>query len=162
MFSLFHVSAAISLLATAIAVTRVNAIHALLNLIVSVLAAAGVMLSIGAPLAAALQVLLYAGAILVLFVFVVMLIQPGTGATEREWLEPRHWLVPGLLSALVLAALLRHLGLVDRGQTPIALDVKQVGLRFYGPYLLVVELGSFLLLAGLVSAWRIGRPVKQP
>lgn len=161
MLSLFHVSASVALLATALAVTRVNAVHALLHLIVSVLAAGGVMLSIGAPLAAALQVLLYAGAILVLFVFVVMLIHPGTGASrqEKSWMAPRHWIVPTLMSGLVLAVLWRHFAPVDLGEPAAEPHVKDVGVQFYGPYLLAVELGSFLLLAGLVSAWRIARPV---
>ncbi|MFC4253026.1 NADH-quinone oxidoreductase subunit J [Sinimarinibacterium flocculans] len=157
---LFSTCAAIAVLATALAISRPDPVHALLNLIVSLLATAGVMFSLGAALAAALQVLVYAGAIMVLFVFVVMLLNAGPEARERErrLLRPRYWLLPSAMCAVLLAQLLY--GMATPAVAPaagIAVEAKAVGIRFYGPYLLAVELGSFLLLAGLVAAWRIGR-----
>ena len=67
---LFYISAAVALAATILAMTRTNAIHALIYLIVSLLAIAVIFFLIGAPFAAALEVVIYAGAIMVLFVFV--------------------------------------------------------------------------------------------
>ena len=75
---LFYVAATIALLATGLALTRANAAHALIYLIVSLLAVAVVFFLVGEPFAAALEIVIYAGAIMVLFVFVIMMIGPAT------------------------------------------------------------------------------------
>ena len=76
--------------------TRLNAVHALLYLVVSLLAVAVVFYAFGAPFVAALEVIIYAGAIMVLFVFVVMMLNFGQSATatERSWLTPAMWIGP--------------------------------------------------------------------
>lgn len=160
MILLFYAAAAVAIIATALAISRPHPVHALLYLIVSLLGVALAMLSLGAAFAAALEVLVYAGAIMVLFVFVVMLIDigPATLKAERASLTPRHWLGPGLLAGLLLAQLVAGLTLTPEALVPTrGLDVKAVGIALYGPYLLAVELASFLLLAGLISAYHLGR-----
>lgn len=159
MITFFYGSSAVALAATLLAITRAHPVHALLYLIVSLLGAAGVMLALGAPFAAMLEVMVYAGAIIVLFVFVVMLLNlgPGVGEQERQWLRPGFWVGPGLLAGLLLVLLF---GGVLGHAAPIAgseVGVKAVGILLFGPYLLAVELGSMLLLAGLVSAYHLGR-----
>ena len=72
--TLFYIAATIALVATVLAMTRANAIHALIYLIVSLLAVAVIFFLIGAPFAAALEIVIYAGAIMVLFVFVIMML----------------------------------------------------------------------------------------
>ncbi len=74
---LFYAAAAVSLVATTLVVTRLDASHALIYLIVSLLAIAVIFYLLGAPFAAALEVVIYAGAIMVLFVFVVMMLNQG-------------------------------------------------------------------------------------
>ena len=81
---LFYVSGSVAVLATFLFVIAPNAIHALLNLIVSFLAIAMVFLLLGAPFAAALEVIIYAGAVMVLFVFVIMMLQVGPESVEQE------------------------------------------------------------------------------
>src|SRR5512141_283236 len=98
----FFSAAAVALVATALTVTRRHAVHALLWFIVSLFAVAVVFFLLGAPFAAALEVIVYAGAIMVLFLFVVMMLNPGVAAARRL-LRPRAWVVPGLLSALLAA-----------------------------------------------------------
>ncbi len=157
---LFYTSGFIALAATAMAVSRANAVHALLYLIVSFLASAGVMLALGAAFAAALEVMVYAGAIVVLFLFVVMLINVGPDSVQQErgWLRPRLWLGPGLLAGVLLLQLLGSFQAVNQHLNSMqAVSVKEVGIAFFGPYLLAVELGSFLLLAGLIAAFHLGR-----
>ena len=87
----------VAVVASLLVVTRSNAVHALLYLIVSLLGAAVVFSTLGAPFAAALEVILYAGAIMVLFVFVLMMLDLRGGAIERErsWLAGRHLDRPG-------------------------------------------------------------------
>ena len=93
------------MLATVLAITRLVAVHALLYLIVSLLAVAVDFYIMGAPLLAALEVIIYAGAIAVLFVFVVMMLNLGTQAleTERLWLAGRAWIGSVILSAFLFA-----------------------------------------------------------
>jgi NADH-quinone oxidoreductase subunit J len=130
-----------------------------LYLVVMLLAAAGIFFALGAPFAGALEVIIYAGAIMVLFVFVVMMLNLGaeTEAREKEWLNPLAWIGPMLLSGLMLAALVA--GILGSGGATGAQTVsaKQVGIALFGPWLLAVELASLLLLGALVAAWHLGR-----
>jgi NADH-quinone oxidoreductase subunit J len=96
---------------------------------------------------------------LVLFVFVVMLLNLGPGSERAEvpWLRPRYWLGPGLLAGALLMQLLASLWMLDAPAGGAEVGPKAVGILLFGPYLLAVELGSMLLLAGLVSAFHLGR-----
>src|SRR5690348_10301523 len=88
-------------------IIQTNAVHALLYLVVSLLAVAIVFYVLGAPFAAALEVIVYAGAIMVLFVFVIMMLNLGEAAVrqERQWLSPGIWIGPAILSAVLLGEL---------------------------------------------------------
>jgi len=151
----FYLSAIVAVAATVMVITRRNAVHALLYLVVSLLAVGLVFFTLGAPFAAALEVITYAGAIMVLFLFVIMLLNPQTSDAKR--LFPTQWRGPGLLTAVLLADLLYLL--VHGGQAvgKTAVSPQQVGLTLFSPYLLGVELASMLLLAGLVGAYHLGK-----
>ena len=157
---IFYIAAAIAVLTTLRVITNANPVHALLNLIVSLLAVAVVFFTMGAPFAGILEVIVYAGAVMVLFVFVVMMLNLGdeTVKQERIWLKPRVWMLPSLFSAGLLALMI--FALTSMGTHPageVVVDAREVGISLFGPYLLVVELASFLLLAGLVAAYHLGR-----
>jgi len=159
MNTVFYISAAIAIVSTLLAVSRLNAIHALLNLIVSLLAVAVIFFILGAPFVAALEVIIYAGAIMVVFVFVVMMLNAGDEITaqERQWLRPQTWIVPAVFAAILLAELIYLFsGPANKGVGEHAVNPKQVGLALFGPYLLGVELASLLLLSGLVGAYHLG------
>lgn len=157
---LFYISSAIALLATLLAVTRSNAVHALLYLIVSLLSVALVFFTLGAPFVAALEVIIYAGAILVLFLFVVMMLNLGHDAEEieRGWQPGRSWIGPGALAVLLFVLLLVAIGM---DKTPVTggkeIGPKAVGILLFGPYLVAAELAAFLLLAGVVGASHLRR-----
>lgn len=157
-------SASIAVVAAFMVVTRRVAVHAVLYLVVTLLALASVFNLMGAPLAAALEVIIYAGAIMVLFVFVVMMLNLGQSDSEREreWLYPRAWLGPACLALLLCGEMLFVLSapLPAAAGAPAPIGPHQVGLALFGPYVLMVELVSFLLLAGLVSAFHIGRHLR--
>jgi NADH-quinone oxidoreductase subunit J len=154
----FYIAAFIALVATLLTITRTNGVHALLYLIVSLLAVAMVFYTLGAGFAAALEVIIYAGAIMVLFVFVVMMLNLGEKAAGREaqWIAPQIWIGPSILSAILalqlLLTLARHAAWAPATN---AIPPRQVGIVLFGPYLLCVELASMLLLAALVGAYRI-------
>ena len=157
--NLFYIASLVALIATIAALTRANAAHALIYLIVSLLAVAVLFFLLGAPFAAALEIVIYAGAIMVLFVFVIMMLNLGAKgeARERQRLRPTVWLFPSLLAAILL---IEMLVILQTGDTTIAattVDAKQVGLTLFGPYVLAVEIASMLLLAGLIGAYHVGR-----
>jgi NADH-quinone oxidoreductase subunit J len=161
----FYIAAAISVVATVLMLTRLNLVHALLYLIVSLLGVAVVFYVLGAPFAAALEAIVYAGAIMVLFLFVVMMLNIGAHAaeTEREWLKPGIWTGPVILASLLLVEV-AYLAGTGNDSLPIAqIGPKEVGLALFGPYAIGVELASMLLLAGLVGAYHVGfRQAEKP
>ena len=112
MTSVFYISAVLAVVSTVLVITRVNAVHALLYLILSLLSVALIFFALGAPFAAALEVIIYAGAIMVLFVFVVMILNLGPRATdqERRWLSPRNWVGPIVLAGILLGEVVYVIG----------------------------------------------------
>lgn len=154
----FYLAACIAVLSTFLVITCANAVHALLYLVVSLLAVALVFYTLGAAFAAALEVIIYAGAIVVLLVFVVMMMNFGAASALREerWMEPRIWIGPSILSIILIAQLASILTASDAGQPSLVpTSPRDVGLAMFGPYLLCVELASVLLLAAVVGAYRI-------
>lgn len=156
----FYLAAIVAVFATFMVITRSNVVHALLYMVVSLLSLALVFFTLGAPFVAALEVIVYAGAIMVLFVFVIMILNLGPEVSEQEkqWLQPGAWIGPGILAGILLIELLVVLvvGAGDAG-TPGIVGPKQVGITLFGPYVLGVELAAMLLLAGLVGAFHLGR-----
>jgi NADH-quinone oxidoreductase subunit J len=155
----FYIAAAVAILSTVLMLRDLNVVHALLYLIVSLLAVAVVFYVIGAPFVAALEVIIYAGAIMVLFVFVVMMLNLGEHAVsmEKAWLTPGIWIGPTVLAGVLLcevAYLVARGGGAHMGAGMVA--PKQVGMVLFGPYVIAVELASMLLLAGLVGAYHLG------
>ena len=159
----FYLTSGITLWAIIMVVTRANAVHSLLYLILSSLSMAVIFFQMGAPFAAALEVIVYAGAIMVLFVFVVMMLNLGQAAVEEERLlmTPNMWRGPALLAFLLLLELMFILYRQPSVSVPVAVDARQVGITLFGPYLLAVELASILLMAGLIGAYHLGRPLMK-
>jgi NADH-quinone oxidoreductase subunit J len=160
MTAFFYISAAVAFVATVLTITRVNVVHSLLYFICSLLATGVMFYVLGAPFVAALVVIINAGAIMVLFVFVIMMLNIGPQSADRERarLRPHVWIGPGLLSLLLLVELIysfvRYGVGTTAGQT---VGPQQVGAALFGPYLLAVELASMLLLAGLLGAYHLGQ-----
>ncbi len=161
----FYIAGAVAVISTVLMLTRLNVVHALLYLIVSLLAVAVVFYVLGAPFVAALEVIIYAGAIMVLFVFVVMMLNLGKHGVEMEkqWLAPGIWTGPVVLASILIIEVFY---LVRGGTAPLgagAVDPKEVGIALFGPYLIGVELASMLLMAGLVGAYHVGsRRAEKP
>lgn len=160
MNALFYIASAVAVVSTLLAIVQSNAVHALVYLIISLLAGALIFFVLGAPYIAALQAIVYAGAIMVLFVFVIMMLNQGPQAVvqERLWLSPRAWFGPTILAVILLAELLW----IVRGDVSWLpgnriVTPQEVSRAIYGPYILVLELASMLLLAGLIGAYHLGR-----
>src|SRR5512146_553815 len=109
----FYIAAVIAIVTTLLVITRKNAVQALLYLAISLIAVAIIFYGLGAPFIAALEVIIYAGSIIVLFIFVVMMLNLGKRATleEGRLLQPRMWIGPTILAAILIgevAYLLAH------------------------------------------------------
>lgn len=162
----FYLLAIIAILASIRVITRNNPVHALLNMIVTLLALAGIFFALGAPFAGALEIIVYAGAIMVLFVFVVMMLNLGTQSTLEEqcWLTSSAWAVPAGLAFIVGLTLFSLIGMKHgyEGMMPAWIGVqpvtaKMIGAKLFTEYLLLVEIAGFLLLAGLVAAYHLAK-----
>jgi len=156
---LFYASAIVCIIATLMTITRVNVVHALLYFIVSLLGLAVIFYTLGAHFAAALEVIVYAGAIMVMFLFVIMMLNLGksTEDQERSWLKPGVWIGPSILVAPLLVELLTVINRAEQEMAHTVVAAKDVGIALFGPYVLAVELASMLLLAGLVGAYYLAR-----
>jgi NADH-quinone oxidoreductase subunit J len=156
---LFYLAAAIAIIATVAVFLQTNIVHGLLYLILSLLAVAVIFYVLGAPFAAVLEAIVYAGAIMVLFLFVIMMLNLGqhTQNQERTWLTPRGWIGPSIMAAILLGQLLNVISGIDYEIVPTQVGVMQVSALLFGPYVLAVELASILLLAGLVAAYHLAK-----
>ena len=161
----FYLTSGVTIASVIMVVTRVNAIHALLYLVVSSLSLAVIFYILGAPFVAALEVIVYAGAIMVLFVFDIMMLNLGPQAEvqERALLKPSMWIGPSGLASILLVILIYIITQQPFGtESPASfIESREVGAALYGPYLLAVELASMLLMAGLISVYHLGRPLKK-
>jgi len=159
MILLFYLAGAVALISTIAVIISTNVVHALVYLIISLLAVAVIFFALGAPFAAMLEAIVYAGAIMVLFLFVMMMLNLGqaTENEEKAWLRPRLWIGPGLLVLVLLVQLVTVLLTQEADIVPREVGARELSVLLFGPWLLAVELASMLLLAGLIAAYHIAR-----
>ena len=159
----FYIAAAIAIISTVMAISGRNVIHSLLYLILSLLAIAVVFYLLEAPFIAALEVIIYAGAIMVLFIFVTMMLNVDLEKkTEKKWLNKSMWVIPGFLALILLINLL--VALKNTDILPVdhqAISPKQVGISLFSTYLLAVEIAAILLMAGVIGAYHLGSQKKK-
>ncbi len=155
---IFFYGLSIAAIVFAIAViTRKNAVHAALSLIGTLVSLAGLYLMLYAPFVAGVQIVLYAGGIMVLFLFVIMLVNLDQNIREIQF--NKQWLV-GLIAALSLGGLLlfvirqgRSIFPVDQvAVLPEGSNTQMIGIALYGQYMLPFEIASLLLLVAIVGA----------
>ena len=158
--ALFYILAAVILVSTGLAVSSRILMHAVIHLIVALLATALLFFLLGAPLLAAFQVIVYAGAIMVLFLFIVMLIRPVEEPRPRS---RRLWrLAPPLVLAGVTFAAALVLVFAEPAGTGGRLELASASPRelsefVFREYWLAVEMVSFLLFLALAGAYYLVR-----
>jgi len=162
---MFYLAALLAIVASLKVISGKNSVHSLLYLVVSLLAVAVCFYLMGAPFAAGLEVIVYAGAVLVLFVFAIMMF--GLGQDETLY-APKIaslslWLGPSCIAIILLAQLVFVIDSSELQEklTANIINAKQVGALLYGSYLLAVEIASFLLLAGLIAGYHFAKPDGQ-
>ena len=156
--AVFYILAGVILIATGLAITRRNLVHSVIYLIISFFGSAMIYYLFGAPLLAALEVIIYAGAIMVLFLFIIMMLRVEPSRLRRPSL--RQWLPAGGLGFVYLAVTILVVSTDPGSQTTLetALAKPRVFGKFlFQRYWLSVEIVSFLLLIALIGALYLGR-----
>ena len=156
----FYIAAAIASISSLIVVTRKNALVALLYMIVSLASLSFIFYLLGSPFVAVLEIVIYAGAIMVLFVFVIMMLNLGRESVKQEktWMTSKTWLGPSILSAILLVELIWVLTISGGEATAFQNSTpKDVGIELFGPYIIATELAAMLLIAGIIGAYHLGK-----
>lgn len=158
----FYALAAVAIFASLRVVIHANPVHSILSMIVSLLAVAGIFFILGAPFAGALEIVVYAGAILVLFVFVIMMLNLGMRRelVEESWLDAKTWAVPTGLTIVIAVIIFAMLGMSHDDSVVIggvSVPAKAVGTVLFSRYIMIVEISALLLLAALVAAYHLGK-----
>jgi NADH-quinone oxidoreductase subunit J len=156
---LFYLLGLAALFSTLMAVTRRELVHAVVYLVLSFFSLAVIFFMMGAPLVAALEVLIYAGAIMVLFLFIVMMLEMGRPKTTPGpfW---KTWGPAALIGVAIIfgsgALFVAEPGTAS-APGPVFISPRAFGYALYTKYMLAVEVVSLLLLFALVGALYLGR-----
>ncbi len=159
----FYLLAATMIIGGILVITRKNAVHSAMALITALLAQAGLYLMLYAPFVAGVQIILYAGGIMVLFLFVIMLISIERAAKERQF--NKQWLV-GIAAAAALGGLFiavyttttKGKALFPEGSVSYveADNTQRIAAllfdRAHGMYMFAFEIASLLLLVAIIGA----------
>jgi NADH-quinone oxidoreductase subunit J len=152
----FYFLAGLTVLSGVLVITRKNAVHSALALISALLGQAGLYLMLYAPFVAGVQIILYAGGIMVLFLFVIMLVNLERSKKEEQF--NKQWLA-GLLAAAALGGL--FVAIFVKGQAlfpgrvlplPEESNTQEIAVLLYGNYMFSFEIASLLLLVAIIGA----------
>jgi NADH-quinone oxidoreductase subunit J len=156
----FYGAGAFSVITTTLAITRKSPVYALLNFVMSILGIALVIYVLGAPFAASLEVIVYAGAVVVLFLFVVMMLN--LEHLRTGFVNNRGWIAKSAVPVVLAISIMIEIGVGLSGGRGKEMPYHIIGPAAVGRRLLVVdiipiELGSMLLLAALLGAFHLAR-----
>lgn len=151
----FYYMAAASVTSAFLAVTRRNPVHSMLWVLALFLHVAGIFLLLGAEFLAAVQVIVYAGAILIFYLFVVMLLDLPDEETRPRF--GKHWpFAAGVGLFFAALAWLARAGIAPAAnraaEGPPRRSLSDVGMALFGPFALPFEIASLVLLAAIVGA----------
>jgi NADH-quinone oxidoreductase subunit J len=152
----FYLLAGIMVIGGIMVITRKNPVHSALVLIVTLLAQASIYLMLYAPFVAGVQIILYAGGIMVLFLFVIMLVSIDRSMKERQFNS--QWVV-GLIAATALGGLFiavytKGMAIFPDHVLPVVENdnTQKVATMLYGQYMFAFEIASLLLLVAIIGA----------
>ncbi|MFP6676325.1 MAG: NADH-quinone oxidoreductase subunit J [Pirellulaceae bacterium] len=156
--AVFYYMAVVSMASALLAVTRKNPVHSMLWVLVLFLHVAGIFMLLRAEYLAAVQVIVYAGAILIFYLFVLMLLD-----LSDEVSQPRfgnHWLlaaVAGLCFATIAWLAQAATFVPARGTDSSLSSLNDVGWALFGAFALPFEIAGLVLLAAIVGAVVLAR-----
>ena len=163
---IFAYFAAVIIVSAVLVITRKNPVHSVMFMLLLFFHIAGVFVLLNAEFLAAVQLIVYAGAILILYLFVVMLLsvdrESQAARANRFW----PWLIAfGLVIGGEIALLVLRGTFPGEGRMAVKVagaGVKELGVELYTRYLVPFEISSVILLVGLVGAVMLAkRKVKE-
>ncbi len=160
--TLFYILAAVAVIGTVFAIAEKHTVHAIVYLVTSFFALAVIFYLLGAPVVAVFEVIIYAGAIMVLFLFVIMMLDLGHPEQTRPP-KGKEWLPAVILAGVILAAVATLV--VGRAAPAVGsgrLEISAFARALFREYGIAVEIISMQLLFALVGAFYLGRRRKVP
>jgi NADH-quinone oxidoreductase subunit J len=158
--TVFLLFAALALVSALVVVVHRNPVYSTMSLVVTLVSLAALFVLLGAPFIAALQVLIYTGAIVVLFLFVIMLLNvqaeemPQGGQAAQRWAS----ILAAAVFAGFLVMLFRQAGGAEPGPlTPDLVSLRNLARELFSAYLLPFEIVGLLLLVAVVGATIVAR-----
>jgi NADH-quinone oxidoreductase subunit J len=152
----FYLLSGLAILGGALVITRRNPVHSALALIMTLLAQAGLYLMLYAPFVAGVQIILYAGGIMVLFLFVIMLVNIEKAQKQEQF--NKQWVV-GIAAAAALGVLFVLVYMKGKAlfperalQLPEQSNTQEIAVLLYGQYMFAFEIASLLLLVAIIGA----------
>jgi NADH-quinone oxidoreductase subunit J len=163
--TLFYVMAAVTVIATIFAISEKHPAHAIVYLVTSFFALAVLFYLLAAPLIAMFEVIIYAGAVMVLFMFVIMMLDQGSPEDARRP-PPVHCLPALVLSGVILVSLVlltlsRSTAIPVGAVAPHIVSVKEFAITLFGKYGVAIEIISMQLLFAVVGVLYLGRGRKK-
>lgn len=159
---LFYILSFVLLMATLFSITRRNPVHAVIYLVNGFFALAVIFYLLGAPLVAAWEVIIYAGAIMVLFMFIIMMLElaprehpPGPG--WQRWIPVT--LISGTILACTLLLIFQDPDVIGQSANYMV-EPRAYGEALFSKYALAVQIVSFQLLFAAVGAYYVGKSDK--
>jgi NADH-quinone oxidoreductase subunit J len=153
---LFYIAGAVTVIAALSVVFQRTPVYSALSLIVVLASLALIYLLLGAPFIAMIQVIVYAGAIMVLFVLVIMLLNAGHEGPSRDTAKFARWAGPPLLVAFLVEVAIvvwKHFGLTPTmGSEALDASPSAIGRLLFGTYVLPFEVTSLLILVAVIGA----------
>ncbi len=152
----FYLLSGVAIITALLVITMRSPIHSALALIITLLSIAGLYMMLYAPFMAGVQIILYAGGIMVIFLFVIMLINLEQDAREEHFNKLWHVAVLSsiALGALIVTAVLRVRNTLPAmpHTFPESMNTQRIGTMLYKQYVLPFEVASLLLLVAIVGA----------
>ncbi len=152
----FYFLSALTVISGVFVILRKNPVHSALALILALLGQAGLYLMLYAPFVAGVQIILYAGGIMVLFLFVIMLVSIEKSQKEEQF--NKQW-VAGIAAGLALGVLFVLVYAKGKALFPerVALppessNTQEIATYLYGNYMFAFEIASLLLLVAIIGA----------
>ncbi|WP_343189554.1 NADH-quinone oxidoreductase subunit J [Buchnera aphidicola] len=159
---MFYFLSFVSIFSTLLSILNINPIYSLLYLIVSFLSLSGIFFILGAFYAAAIEIILYAGAIMVLFVFVIMFLNLGnkTFIKEKKWFSFYNLIITFFfLCMMFIIFYFFNKNINNKNIFHLVIDGRDIGFVFFGEYSLLIEIISMILLTSLIIVFHISNNI---
>lgn len=155
--TLFYILATVTVIATILAITEKHAVHAIVYLVTSFFALAAIFFLLAAPLVAMFELIIYAGAVMVLFLFVIMMLDLGHPDRAGK-LNMRQWLPAIILCTIILVSLAALLSGAGPHPSPAqVVGIREFSITLFRKYGIAIEIISMQLLFAVVGALYLGR-----